>query len=234
MLPKSRRSGAPPRTTSPAAEGSSRTDFGGVQPNPARDRSVKLPPKDRTVIAPPTATHVEAILRAVARQYRLPLLALEATGMRVGELEALTWGDVDEYEGRWRVSGAVAKTGQARWVPVPPAVLQAVVAALPREDRDLAASPFAGFTADRLRTAIGRACKATGTPVFSPHDLRHRRATLWHLGGVPASQAAAWLGHSAQEHLRTYAHVMLDRTELDHASLLETCTDGVHSVLTRS
>jgi hypothetical protein len=83
---------------------------------------------------------------------------------RVGELEALTWGDVDEYEGRGRVSGAVAKTGQARW----------------------------------------------------------------------ASQAAAWLGHSAQEHLRTHAHVMIDRTELDYASLLETCTDGVHSVLTRS
>jgi integrase len=130
--------------------------------------------------------------------------------------------DVDEYEGRWRVSGAVAKTGQARWVPVPPVLLQAVVDALPREDRDLTASPFAGFTADRLRTAIGRACKATGTPVFSPHDLRHRRATLWHLGGVPASEAAAWLGHSAQEHLRTYAHVMLDRTELEYAALLET------------
>lgn len=199
-------------------------DFAGVQPNPARDRSVKLPPKDRTEIAPPTAAHVEAILGAVAGQYRLPLLALEATGMRVGELEALTWGEVDEYEGRWRVSGAVAKTGQARWVPVPPVLLQAVVSALPREDRDLAASPFAGFTADRLLTAIGRACKATGTPVFSPHDLRHRRATRWHLGGVPASQAAAWLGHSAQEHLRTYAHVMLDRTELTYSDALVAVT----------
>lgn len=209
-------------------------DFAGVQPNPARDRSVKLPPKDRTEIAPPTAAHVEATLAAVPRLYRLPLLVLDATGMRVGELEALTWGDVDEYEGRWRVSGAVAKTGQARWVPVPQTLLQAVLEAVPREDRDLSASPFAGFTADRLRTAIARACKATGTPLYSPHDLRHRRATLWHLSGVPASQAAAWLGHSAQEHLRTYAHVMLDRTELDHASLLETCTDGVHSVLTRS
>jgi hypothetical protein len=26
--------------------------------------------------------------------------------------------------------------------------------------------------------------------------------------------------HSAQEHLRTYAHVMLDRTELDYSKLL--------------
>lgn len=47
-------------------------DFAGVQPNPARDRSVKLPPKDRTEIAPPTAAHVEAIVGAVPRQYRLP------------------------------------------------------------------------------------------------------------------------------------------------------------------
>jgi len=195
-------------------------DFAGAQPNPARDRSIKLPREDRTEIAPPTADHIAAVLAAVPRQYRLPMLALDATGMRVGELDALTWGDVDEYERRWRVSGSVAKTGQARWVPVADLVLDAVVALLAREDRDLSASPFVGFTADRLRTAISRACRATGTPLFSPHDLRHRRATLWHLGGVPASQAAAWLGHSAQEHLRTYAHVMLDRTELDYPQLL--------------
>ena len=65
---------------------------------------------------------------------------------------------------------------------------------------------FEGATADRLRTAIARACTASGVPAFSPHDLRHRRATLWHLGGIPAAQASSWLGHSAQEHLRTYAH----------------------------
>jgi integrase len=80
---------------------------------------------------------------------------------------------------------------------------------------------FAGFGADRFRTSLTRACKATGTPHFHPHDLRHRRATLWHLSGVPAAQAAGWLGHSAQEHLRTYARVMLDRTELDYSKMLE-------------
>jgi len=49
------------------------------------------------------------------------------------------------------------------------------------------------------------------TPVFSPHDVRHRWATLWHLQGVPVAEAASWLGHSSQEHLRTYAHVVIDR-----------------------
>lgn len=50
---------------------------------------------------------------------------LDATGMRVGELERLTWGDLDEPAKRWRVSRAVAKTGQARWVPVSEAVFTA-------------------------------------------------------------------------------------------------------------
>src|SRR5690242_4925730 len=121
--------------------------------------------------------------------------------MRVGELDALTWGDIDEPAARWRVSQAVAKTRRARWIPVVPVeVFDAVTELVPREDRNLDGRVFAGFGVDRFRTAIARACKAAGVPVFSPHDLRHRRATLWHLQGVPPAEAAAWLGHSATEH----------------------------------
>jgi integrase len=91
---------------------------------------------------------------------------------------------------------------------------------VPREDRDLAGQVFDGFGADRMSTSIAKACKAAAVPAFSPHDLRHRRATPWHLGGVPPVQAAAWLGHSPTEHLKTYAHVTLvDRSEIDHARL---------------
>lgn len=106
-------------------------------------------------------------------------------------------------------------------MPVPELVLQAVTQLVPREDRDLAGQAFAGFGADRFRTAITRACRAAGVPAFSPHDLRHRRATLWHLAGVPPVEAAAWLGHSPTEHLRTYAHATLsNRSELDYAAML--------------
>ena len=91
-----------------------------------------------------------------------------------------------------------------------------------RTRQDLAARPFPGFNAGRFRTALARACKASNTPPFSPHDLRHRhrRATLWHQAGVPPVQAATWLGHSPHEHLRTYAHVILDQTELDYHVLV--------------
>jgi integrase len=212
-------------------------DFAGLVPNPARDKlAVRLPREDRPEVTPPTAAHVLAVYPLLPRAYRLPLLVLDGTGMRVSELEALTWGDVDELACRWRVSQAVAKTRRARWVPVPPELLAAVVETVPREDRDLEGQVFARFGADRFRTAITRACKAAGVPAFSPHDLRHRRATLLHLGGVPVAEAAAWLGHSPQEHLKTYAHATLaDRSEIDYErELARTRSDGAPSVLPRA
>jgi integrase len=211
-------------------------DFASVSPNPARDKMiVRLPRETRAEVAPPTAKHVESVYRLLPSAYRLPTLVLDATGMRVGELEALRWGDVDETAGKWRVSGAVAKTRRARWVPVTQAVFAAVVELVPREDRDLDVAVFPDFGADRFRTALQRACKASGTPVFSPHDLRHRRATLWHLSGVPAADAAAWLGHTPTEHLRTYAHAALvERGELNVSELLAHARTVLSPVLTRA
>ena len=104
--------------------------------------------------------HVEAVVRLLPTRYRLPALVLDATGMRIGELERLTWGDVDEPRQRWRVSAAVAKTGRARWVPVRDVLFEAVTALVPREDRISERPIFQGFGAERFRTAIARACAA--------------------------------------------------------------------------
>ena len=104
-------------------------------------------------------------------------------------------------------------------------IFTAVADLVPREDRDLQAQLFAGFSGDAMRTAIAKACKAAAVPLFSPHDLRHRRATLWHFQGVPHVQAAAWLGHSPDEYLKTYAHATLtDRAELVYGDLIARST----------
>jgi integrase len=76
--------------------------------------------------------------------------------------------------------------------------------------------------ADALRTSIAKACKAAGVPLWSPHDLRHRRISLLHLRGVPwarirrAGRAARNLAVTAN----TYSHVLVDEAELDYAGLL--------------
>lgn len=182
---------------------------------------VKLPRAEHVEINPPTAEAVEAVVRLLPTRYRLPALVLEGTGMRVGELERLSWGDVDEPRGRWRVSAGASKTGRARWVLVPPDLFAAVCELVPREDRVPERPVFQGFGADRFRTALTRACTAAGVPHFSPHDLRHRRISLLHLAGVPWARIGE---HVGQRSLRvtadTYTHVLTDEAELDYAELL--------------
>ena len=186
-------------------------DHHGIDPNPARDRRVKLPRNERPEISPPPAHDVEAVLGAVAPRYRLPIMILDATGMRVGELEALTWGDIDETNKRWRVTKAASKTRAARWVQVPADLFAAVLDLTPREDRDLSGKLLPGFGQARLRTEIARSCKATGTPLFSPHDLRHRRISLWHRDGVPWAEIGQRVGQrDLATTANTYTHVLVE------------------------
>jgi len=58
-----------------------------------------------------------------------------------------------------------------------------------------------------------RASSSVGTlatiPNYTPHDLRHRRLTIWHRAGVPARELAERDGHSKQSMtLDVYSHVM--------------------------
>jgi integrase len=197
-------------------------DHARVQPNPARDKlTIKLPREERRELHPPTAEHVAAVVRILPTRYRLPALVLDASGMRIGELEGLTWGDVDEPRQRWRVSGAVAKTGRARWVPVPAVLFEAVTRLVPREDRVPERPVFEGFGGDRFRTAITRACTAAGVPAFSPHDLRHRRVSLLHLGGMPWARIGELVGHDdLMTTARVYTHVVADEAEIDYEGML--------------
>jgi integrase len=195
-------------------------DHAGVQPNPARDRlTVKMPREKRRELNPPTAAHVEAVVRLLPSAYRLPALVLDATGMRIGELEALTWADVDEPRQRWRVSGAVSKTGRARLVPVPAVLFEPVSRLVARDDRVPARRVFQRFGGDRFRTAITRACTAAGVPAFSPHDLRHRRVSLLHLAGMPWARIGELVGHDdLVTTARTYTHVVAEG-EVDYVRL---------------
>lgn len=155
-------------------------DFAGVDPNPARDGRLKLPSIERIEANPPTADQFVSMLRAMPKRYWLPLVVLEQTGMRVGEAATLTWGDVDEQGSRFRLRAGATKTRKARWVQVPDWLMGIVASSLPREDRTEARRVFGNFNPDVAKNAMARACVTAGLPHFHPHDLRHRRGTIWH------------------------------------------------------
>jgi integrase len=159
---------------------------------------VQLPREEREEPTPPAANQIEAVLGLMPREYALAVLVLDATGMRVGELEekGLRCGDLDEPNARWRVRRAVEKGRRGRWVSLPADLFSAVLATLPpREDRASDRPVFPDLTQERLRTAIARACKASGTPTWSPHDLRHRRTSLWHRQGETWALIGARVGN---------------------------------------
>jgi integrase len=61
----------------------------------------------------------------------------------------------------------------------------------------------------RKYQAMLRACQSAGRGHFHPHDLRHRRMTLWHQAGVPARELAERAGHAKPSmSLDVYSHVM--------------------------
>ena len=73
-----------------------------------------------------------------------------------------------------------------------------------------------------LRVAIGRACCDAGVPVFSPHDLRHRRISLLHHQGESWAEIGARVGQrNISTTADTYSHVLMDYRELDRPKLLE-------------
>lgn len=198
-------------------------DHAGRDPNPARDRrTIRLPRETRDEPTPPTADHVAAVYSVLPPRHRLALLWLDWSGARVATVDETLVGDYDQPRRRVRLRAAVTKGGRAVWVDLPDVLADALEAELgPREDRDPAARLFASSGADRLRTAIGRACAAAAIPTFSPHDLRHRRISLLHLRGVPWAKIGQLVGQrDLAVTANVYSHVLMDEAEVDYADLL--------------
>jgi integrase len=184
-------------------------DHAGVEPNPARDPRVKLPKRVREEANPPPAEHVLAILDALSPRWRLFFVTLEQGALRIGEAVNLRWADVDAAGLRLRLPRSATKTDRARWVYLPEWLMQAIEATCPLEDRVPDRRVFQGLHESAARQAMTRACRDAGIPHYSPHDLRHRRITIWHQSGVPARELAERAGHSRpSESLDTYSHVM--------------------------
>ena len=131
-------------------------------------------------------------------------------------------GDYDEPRRRVRLRAATTKTRRALWIELHPALADAIESSLPhRRFRDPEARLFQSSGANALRTSIAKACQAQGVPLFSPHDLRHRRISLLHLRGIAWARIGEQVGQrNLAVTANTYTHVLTDERELDYAALL--------------
>jgi integrase len=188
-------------------------DFAELDPNPARDRRVKLPRLEKKIVEPPSGATVAAIISNTPKRWRLAIRTLEQTGMRVSELADLAWCDVDAARSRFRVHNGKT-TAARRWVAVPGWLMVEITNICPPDDRTPERKLFPGATRQTIGMAMRKACANAGLSHHHPHDLRHRYASVKIREGVPVTHLAAQLGHSRTSMtLDTYSHVLLEEDD---------------------
>ena len=120
-----------------------------------------------------------------------------------------------------RVRWTVEKNDRYRFLELPDDLFEALLETMPpRDDRRLDAPLFPDLTDARLRTAITKACKATGTPHFSPHGLRRRRGSLHYKRTGSLADVAELLGDSKRVAADHYVYALTDYREVDRSVAL--------------
>ena len=171
----------------------------------------------------------EQRLMPVAADHLKPIIitALD-TGMRRGEMLALTWADVDARPGWLRLRGETTKSGKTRWVPVATTRLQAVLDFLRLDaagnEKPNDAAVFSNEVGEPIRyfqTAWLAAKRRAGVTDLKWHDLRHEYASRLVERGVPLSQVRDLLGHASITTTERYDN-QREEALLAAAKLLET------------
>ena len=159
------------------------------------------------ILRPPSTSRQSS--RQLAPKWRLLFVTIEQGALRLGEAVNVRWGDVDVAGLRLRLPKSATKRDRARWVYLPEWLMDAIQETCPFEDRTPERKVFHGITEASAYQAMRRACSSAKIPHYHPHDLRHRRITIWHQSGVPARELAERAGHARPSmSLDVYSHVM--------------------------
>jgi integrase len=155
---------------------------------------------------------------------RAILAVLLGCGLRRSEVSALTFGHIQQRDGRWCIIDLVGKHGRVRTVPMPTWVKVAIDAW----------TTVAGFADGPVFRALSRGGQAqpvalsekvvwqllqgyaagAGVPGIAPHDLRRTCAKLCRAAGGELEQIQLLLGHAS---VQTTERYLGTRQDLVHA-----------------
>ena len=154
--------------------------------------------------------------------YPLFLTAV-TTGMRMGELLALRWADVDArgvtvrrtYSSDARgISDAPKSAAGRRRVPIPPEVRRALGPAGPADELMFRSRAGGMLTPSSVRRALDRVTARAGVVRLRFHDLRRTYASLLASEGHHPSVIQRLLGHASPDlAMRVYTSVSRDTLE---------------------
>ena len=164
----------------------------------------------------PTTKQVEAILEELDGVYRDMIAVLAYTGLRVGELLQLRWGDVLLDKGELGMlhirrggSTGSTKNKKERFVPIHPRVR-------PIFDR---LDPVDTLVFPRVRDRVllsklkNGARRSGFIGNIKVHSMRHHFASMCANSRIPYRMALAWMGHSSSTILNVYCHLHDEESE---------------------
>ena len=204
-----------------AARGSVKADPAAMLGRPKvanRLPTVLRPSEASGLVEAPAPDSRDDVSRAVALRDRSVLELLYGSGLRVGEVSALTIDRIDLDQGRVRVLG---KGSKERDVPMSDYGVEATREYLRRGRAKLAVDGSVALFFNRKRRPLGvrdiRALverygsgKLSGRRV-TPHVLRHSFATHLLEGGADIRAVQELLGHSSVATTQRYTHVSRTR-----------------------
>jgi len=179
-----------------------------------------------------TPAEVVALAHAMPERLRAAVIVAAWSSLRFGELFALARRHVDPARRTVRVeralpghatgaTWALTKTaGSARYVTLPPFVMDELVAHLERytgpEPDALVFATASGRPVNNsnLNSAFSRARASIGRQDLTWHDLRHTGATLAYRAGASVKDVQRRLGHTTARAAMIYAHVADDSDRL--------------------
>ncbi|MAT29515.1 MAG: hypothetical protein CMN29_32040 [Sandaracinus sp.] len=160
--------------------------------------SAKYVPKDRFL----TRAEFRALRDALPEDRRVWVTVAVFTGARLSELRRLRWEHVDLEARRVRVRGTKTRASD-RWVPMSPALAEALGSVPEEERRDRVLSHW-----KNVRRDLAAACDRLGIPRVSPNDLRRTLASWLKQEGVDSMIVARLLGHTTSRMVeQVYGHL---------------------------
>ncbi len=169
-----------------------------------------------------TPTEAAALIAALRLDDRALWGCAFYGGLRLGELRALLWDDVDLAAGLIRVDRSMSSHGETgrpksragrRSVPIVAALRDLLTEHkfVTRQGTGLVfgSTPTQPFTPTAVRRRALTAWRRAGLEPIGPHECRHTFASLLIAAGVNAKAITAYLGHaSIQTTFDLYGHLM--------------------------
>ena len=194
-----------------------------INENPAKE-SKKLPKQSRDVrfLDEEEMSEFIKVIRTFPPNKFLPLFTAIYTGMRISELLALEWSDIDFNRLTINVNKQYYKGNLAspktykstRKVNIPPELAEEL-RRYKEETKVLSKIIFCGTSGGYIsqgklvKNWFKKAMKRIGKPDYNFHCLRHTYATFLIQNGVPIHYVSEQLGHSTpQTTVNVYGHVL--------------------------